>query len=75
MRINLDYLSFLCTSEKTTEALDVMAGRELVTLCSGCCKEPMCVGSELWRISDGVYCPKCGIKVLKPRDMKGGDSE
>lgn len=22
-----------------------------------------------------VYCPKCGIKVLKPRDMKGGDSE
>lgn len=68
-------LSYLCTSEKTTEALDVMAGRELVTLRSGCCKEPMCVGSELWRISDGVYCPKCGIKVLKPRAMKGVDSE
>lgn len=68
-------LSCLCTSEKTTEALDVMAGRELVTLCSGCCKEPMCVGSELWRISDGVYCPKCGVKVLKPRACKKGDSE
>ena len=60
----------LCTSEKTTKALDVMAGRELVTLRSGCCKEPMCVSAELWRTRDGVYCPKCGVKVLKPRAAK-----
>lgn len=63
-------LSYLCTSEKTTKALDVMAGRELVTLRSGCCKEPMCVSAELWRTRDGVYCPKCGVKVLKPRAAK-----
>ena len=51
-------------------ALYVMAGRELVTLRSGCCKEPMCVSAELWRTRDGVYCPKCGVKVLKPRAAK-----
>ena len=68
-------LSYLCMSEKTTEALYVMAGRGLVTLRSGCCKEPMCVSAELWRTRDGVYCPKCGVKVLKPRAAKKGDSE
>ena len=63
-------LSYLHTSEKTTEALYVMAGRELVTLRSGCCKEPMCVSAELWRTRDGVYCPKCGVKALKPVAVK-----